>query len=304
MEACDFRSPYVLMTAAHNEAGFIENTIRTVVAQTVQPRLWVIVSDNSTDETDALVERYAEQFPFIRLLRVVRPTGRSFGSKVLALQNGYTLLNDVDYDFIGNLDADITLGADYFEALLDHMQQNPRIGIAAGFIHEETGGVFRSRSSNRVDSVPHAAQLVRRSCYEQIGGYTALRYGGEDWYAQTSARMNGWHAEAIPALRVFHHRHTGTASSILRDRFRLGRLDYSVGSDPVFEVFKCALRVMERPMVVGAALRMAGFFWSSARAEERAVSPEVVSFLRQEQKAKITGLFRYTERRGLVRAQQ
>ena len=40
---------YVLMTAAYNEEALIEATIRSVLAQTLRPQSWVIVSDNSTD---------------------------------------------------------------------------------------------------------------------------------------------------------------------------------------------------------------------------------------------------------------
>ena len=52
-------SAYVLVTAAYNEAAFIEETIRSVVSQTLQPRAWVIVSDGSTDGTDEIVEKHA-----------------------------------------------------------------------------------------------------------------------------------------------------------------------------------------------------------------------------------------------------
>ncbi len=142
-----------------------------------------------------------------------------------------------------------------------------------------------------MDSVPHAAQLVRRLCYRDIGGYAVLKYGGEDWYAQQCAKMKGWQAEAIPALKVFHQRHTGAAGSLLRHRFRLGRLDYSFGSDPVFEVFKCARHFRETPFLLGSAARLAGFFWSSARREARPVPREFIDFLRKEQRSKLLGSF-------------
>jgi asparagine synthase (glutamine-hydrolysing) len=48
---------YVLITPARNEADYIELTIRSVIAQTHRPKRWVIVSDGSTDATDAIVER-------------------------------------------------------------------------------------------------------------------------------------------------------------------------------------------------------------------------------------------------------
>ena len=61
--------PYVLITPARNEERHIENTIRSVIAQTVLPEKWVIVSDASTDKTDEIALRYAHQFNFIKLIR-------------------------------------------------------------------------------------------------------------------------------------------------------------------------------------------------------------------------------------------
>jgi len=75
------------------------------------------------------------------------------------------------------------------------MHLTPNLGIGGGYIHENYGSGFVPRSSNRTTSVPHAIQLFRRECLEQIGGYTPLPYGGPDWHAEVGARMNGWHVE-------------------------------------------------------------------------------------------------------------
>jgi len=56
---------YVLVTPARNEAAFIEQTIRSVVAQTVLPVKWVIVSDGSTDGTDEVVRKLADKHDWI-----------------------------------------------------------------------------------------------------------------------------------------------------------------------------------------------------------------------------------------------
>jgi glycosyltransferase involved in cell wall biosynthesis len=260
---------YVLMTAAHNEGAFIEGTIQSVLAQTRLPRKWVIVSDNSSDGTDAIIERYAREHDFIHFLRISRTPGRSFGAKVIALRKGATLLEGAEYDFIGNLDADISLEASYFEQLLDHLHINPRLGIVGGFVYEDSGSGYRSRRVNDVRNVAHAAQLVRRECYEAIGGYAALKYGGEDWYAQTTARMRGWQVEALPQLKLFHHRHTGAGSSAVRNAFRLGRLDFSFGSDPAFEFMKCLHRMQDWPYFLITFARLAGFTWPYLCGEPR-----------------------------------
>ena len=58
---------YMLVTPARNEAAFIERTIQSVIAQTVRPLRWVIVSDGSTDGTDEIVARYAANRDWIEL---------------------------------------------------------------------------------------------------------------------------------------------------------------------------------------------------------------------------------------------
>ncbi len=290
---------YVLLTAAHNEQAFIERTIASVLAQTVLPLRWVIVSDGSTDKTDETVESYASQHQFISFLKLTRPPGRSFGSKGLALEKGCKLLEGVCYGFIGNLDADVVLEPSYFETLVSYFEREPQLGMAAGFIYEEEDGAYRNRVST-VDSVPHAAQLVRRECYEAIRGYAVFKYGGEDWYAQQCAKMKGWKAEAIPSLKVFHERHTGSAGSRLKHQFRLGRLDYSFGSDPTFEFIKCAVRIAEKPLLLGAITRFCGFSWSGLVNEDRPVSQEFIKFLRKEQRTKLSGVVFGPGRRRLL----
>jgi len=281
---------YVLMTAAYNEELNIARTIESVLAQKVLPKRWVIVSDGSTDRTDEIVKKYAEAHDFISYLRVSRPPGRSFGSKVAALQAGYKLFDGVAYDFIGNLDADVTIGPDYYECLIGSIQNSPKLGIAGGFVCEEKGGRFESRRSNRVYSVAHAGQLVRHECYEAIHGYAVLEYGGEDWHAQISAKMTGWDSQSFPDLRIFHHRHTGQADNLLRHKFRQGRMDYGFGSFLPFEIVKCIERFPEKPVIAGSLSRMCGFLWSWISREKRPVSAEFVTFLQSDQKQRLRSL--------------
>jgi len=75
---------YVLVTPARNEAFFIEDTIRSVLAQTTRPMRWVIVSDGSTDGTDEIAERYAREVSWIEFLRMPFRPERDFAGKVRA----------------------------------------------------------------------------------------------------------------------------------------------------------------------------------------------------------------------------
>src|ERR1019366_9415367 len=100
---------YVLITAAHNEEKYLENTIHSVLCQSVQPLRWVIVSDASTDRTDEIVKKYASENVFIDLIRRDGSHRNSFATKVHAIRSGYDYLKDLQYRFIGILDADISL---------------------------------------------------------------------------------------------------------------------------------------------------------------------------------------------------
>lgn len=274
---------YVIVTAARNEEKFIADTILSMVAQTVRPIRWVIVSDGSTDATDEIVGRFAKDHDFITLLSNNGDASRNFGSQVRAINAGIEKLKHLSYGFIGNLDADITLDADYYQTMLKRFGGNERLGVAGGYVCEKVKGEFQSRKYNRPHQVPHAIQLFRRACFEEIGGYIALPYGGPDWVAEVTARMNGWEVRAFPELRVYHHRMTISAEGMIRGGFRQGLMDYTVGSHPLFEILKCASRITLKPYLIHALSRMAGFAAGYCRAEKRYVTQPFISYLRQEQ---------------------
>src|SRR4051794_32285505 len=82
-------SNYVLVTPARNEEAYLEKTIESVVAQTIHPLKWVIVSDGSLDRTDEIARRYASRFQFIQFERVGEPAQagkKDFGAKVRAFR--------------------------------------------------------------------------------------------------------------------------------------------------------------------------------------------------------------------------
>src|ERR1700740_2201449 len=109
---------YVLITPARDEAEFIELTIKSVIAQTIRPLRWVIVSDGSTDGTDEIVSRYAAEHSWIELVRMPERSERNFAGKVHAFNAGYSLVKELKPDVIGSLDADISFDEEFFSFLL------------------------------------------------------------------------------------------------------------------------------------------------------------------------------------------
>ena len=116
---------FVLITPARNEAAFIEQTIRSVVGQTVLPLKWVIVSDGSTDGTDDIVKKYAAEHSWIELLRMPERKERHFAGKVHAFNAGYARVKDLKYDIIGSLDGDISFDPPYLDFCWKNSSKTP-----------------------------------------------------------------------------------------------------------------------------------------------------------------------------------
>lgn len=291
---------YVLITAARNEAGCIEQTLASVVAQSVAPVKWVVVSDGSTDDTDAIVQRYADAHPFVTLVSRVHRQARDFSSKVAALKEGLQHVEGLDYDYLGIADADVTFVPEHFERLLGFFADNPKLGVAGGGIHEMQRGSFAPRSVNRERVVPGAAMMFRRACFEDIGGFLPLRYGGEDLIATFSARVHGWDVKCFAELPVRHLRPTGGAvKSVLANRFREGRMDHAMGYHPFYALAKGVRRLPQTPFVMGSVARLAGYGWAWWTREEVGVPQDIVRFMRDDQMQRLRSLpSRIMRRRG------
>jgi poly-beta-1,6-N-acetyl-D-glucosamine synthase len=293
------KTRYVLLTAAKNEEAYIEKVAASVLRQTMPPLAWFIMDDGSSDRTASIIERIAAEHPFVHLESTGSKGGRSFGSKDKAIMAAYGLAKSLEFDFIGLLDADTALEQkDYYELIFREFGRNPRLGIAGGFVYERPHGEWKPRPDNSEDSVAGIA-IFRRDCFDQIGGYTPLHYGGSDWLVQLDAKMAGWEIMTRPDLHILHYRLTSSAGGILRGGFRSGLMDASFGSDPVFEVFKCGRRVMNHPPLLGSCLRFGGYLWWMLTGREPLIPADSVAFLRREQRAKLR---RWMTRFGASRA--
>jgi poly-beta-1,6-N-acetyl-D-glucosamine synthase len=282
---------YVLITPARNEAQFIELTLKSMVAQTIRPLKWVIVSDGSTDGTDEMVGKYTAEHSWIELIRMPERRERHFAGKVGAFNAAYDRVKDSDFEIVGNLDADVSFEDNHFEFLVTKMAENPRLGVA-GAPFKEGSYQYDYRFTN-IENVWGGCQLFRRDCYESIGGYVPLKGGCIDHVAVLSARMKGWQTRTFTEKVCIHHRQMGTAlQGGLKAKFKFGAKDYSVGNHPLWQLFRTCYQMSQRPFVIGGLALGAGYAWSLVRRAEIPVSRELVSFIRQEQMQRLSGLFR------------
>ena len=286
---------YVLVTPARNEEGFLEGTISSVLAQTVLPTRWIIVSDGSTDRTDEIAQRYASQHPWIQLVRMPEHRDRQFAAKANSFNAGYALLRNTEYDIIGNLDADITFESGYFEFLLARFAENPKLGVAGTPFVEDANQRSHHTYAHQFAQLEHvsgACQLFRRRCFEAVGGYVPIKGGAIDWIAVTTARMKGWQTRTFTEKTCLHHRKIGTGTdSALMAHFRYGQKAYYVGGHPLWELLRGIFRMRTKPRVLGGLYFQTGFVWAAITRMERPVPVELVAFHRSEQMSRLRGIF-------------
>jgi poly-beta-1,6-N-acetyl-D-glucosamine synthase len=282
---------YVLITPAHNEEAFIGKTLDSMVVQTLLPERWVIVDDGSTDQTGEIVESYAKRHPWIELFCRPKRPERSFAGKAHAFNAGLERVKSLTFDVIGNLDADISFERDYLEFLMQKFSENPKLGVAGTPMREADYDALKDSFYNYND-VFGACQLFRRTCFEEVGGYTPIESGGLDWIAVRTARMKGWETRSFPERIFFHHRPMGaTGSNIWKARFDYGRKDYFLGNHPLWQIFRVTYQMLKRPYVLGGLVLLSGYIYSVLARIERPAVPELLKYHRQEQLERLKNLF-------------
>jgi poly-beta-1,6-N-acetyl-D-glucosamine synthase len=292
---------YVLITPVRNEEKFIENTLRSMAAQTVQPERWVIVDDGSTDGTLRLIQKYAAIYPWIEVVQRQQRQERSFSGKVDAFNAGWDRVRTLSFEVIGNLDGDLSFDPDYLEFLMSKFAQDPQLGVTGTPFTEDGGYDTALHSFEGENYVAGGCQLFRYQCFQQIGGYVPNKDGGVDWIAVMAARMQGWKVRSFAEKRFHHHRSLGTAEQgYIGAMFQYGERAYYLGGSPIWHTCRCLFRMTRKPFVTGGASLMAGYLYAALKRTKRPVSRDMIRFHRREQMRKLRTICKAVVRRQKV----
>jgi biofilm PGA synthesis N-glycosyltransferase PgaC len=281
-------TPYVIITPVRDEAQHLERTIESVLSQTIVPTEWLIVDDGSTDGTGAVIDRYAAQVSWMRAIpRANRGFRKAGGGVIEAFYDGYNSLQTKAWEFIVKLDGDLTFPPDYFERCFAHFRSEPRLGIGGGEISHELGGQLKVEA-NPAFHVRGATKIYRRACWEAIGGLCVAP--GWDTIDEVKANMLGWSTLSFPELRLVHHRFTGAAEGLLRDRVKHGVACYVSGYHPLFVAASCISRLAQKPYLIGSAAILYGFIKGRLTHAPRVQDARMIRYLRGQQLRRLIGL--------------
>jgi len=281
---------YIVISPVRNEEKNIENTIQSVISQTVQPVKWIIVDDGSSDRTIDIVEKYTRDYGWISLMKL---PDRGYydlmtGGEIKAFYRGYEAIKNERYDFLSKLDGDISFNEHYYEDLFRKFQSNEKLGVASGACYYQNNDTITLEKAYK-HHVRGAARVYRKQCWDEIGGVIDnLGWDAIDVY---KARMLGWDTYNFEDIKMIHHVVTWTKGGLLHGRERAGRMAYLMGMHPLFFYLKTAQELFGFPYIVSAGAYIRGYRKALLKKEDRVVSPELMAYIRKEQLDRIKSVF-------------
>ncbi len=288
------RPTLLLISPVRNEAPHIERVARAVAAQTRPPDTWMVVDDGSEDGTLDLLRALEAQIPFMKVICAAQqhqhdgPDRLARAAAPRAFNVGLRAVGAIDFSFIGKLDGDVELPADYFDELLQRFEEDPMLGIACGDLVERRNAEWQRL---RIPShhVHGALKLYRRECFASIGGVQERL--GWDTIDETYARMRGFSTRSFRDLVARHHREWGSADGKLRGRARHGTCAYIAGYGPVWVTLRAAKLATVRPFALSGIAFLFGYLRAAGGRVPRVEDREFRRHVRRELRARLTGRF-------------
>lgn len=276
---------YALISPCRNEELFLKITIDSILKQTIQPSKWIIIDDNSDDQTPIMLAEAADKYCFIEVVRNERKGNRMVGPAVVdAFNLGYSMIDPDEFDYICKFDMDLELPPSYFEILIKRMEANPRIGTCSGkpYYKNQRGELVSEKCGD--ETSVGMTKFYRVNCFKQIGGFVReVMWDGIDCH---KCRMLGWIACSWDdkELRFIHLRPMGSSQNgIITGRMRHGFGQYFMGTGLIYIFVSALYRITAKPVIVGSLFMVLGYLKSFLMGYQRFDDIEFRKFLRHYQ---------------------
>ena len=282
---------YYIIIPAHNEGQFLTDALQSVVIQTLPPKRVVVVNDNSSDNTEQIIDSFTAKYSYISKINAQSSTAHLPGSKVVnAFNKGLEQL-DEDYDFIVKLDADIILPDSYFEKVTKIFSKDVKIGIAGGFAYEQDkNGDWKLNHPMDKDHVRGAFKAYSKRCFRAIGGLkTAM---GWDTVDELLAQYNGFNIYTDSDLQVKHLRPLGNAYN-KKAKLLQGKAMFTMRYGFLITLIASIKMALKQKKPRAFLDNLQGYFLANKEKTDFLVSPVEGKFIRQLRWRKIKAkLFR------------
>jgi len=272
-----------------NEEDYLATLLDSVAAQTRPPDRMLLVDDGSTDRSGQIARDFAASHEWAQpVSRPPRPAARdrlAHAHEFRAFLWGREQVAE-EYDVIAKMDADLRLNPRLIETVMAAFEAEPRLGIAGGPLSVVGADGALSRERSPSDHVRGPNKFYRRACLDEIMPVPAI--AGWEAIDEAKAHMHGWETRTIepPGDDSIHMRPTGAHDGQVRGFRRMGSNAWSYGAHPLAVLAGGAVRMRERPRVLGGLAFVAGWGYAAMKRYPRA-EPDVRAQVRREQLKRI-----------------
>jgi len=263
---------YVIVTPARNEEFMLPDLAQDIINQSIKPLFWVIVDDQSIDDTWQIIKDYEKHFLWIRGIQIKANRENEYAHERYAevVRKGIKhalFLRDEKYlsIYLAIVDADIRLESRYFEKLFTAFRKDPRLGVASGVLYE------KAVSKKQIDSAdPRGALLFRAECYKTIGGFLGHEI------SLRKARRKKWNVQTFLSIKAIHQRNSGSQQNYW---FSLGKYSYFIDYHPM-SVILSGFHFILKGFFKKGVTYIAGYLQSIILSEEKIKSDDVREYYR------------------------
>jgi len=261
-----------------NEEENLNDSIDSIVNQTLLPKKLLLVNDSSTDDSETILKKYSNKFSWIEYITIKSKQVHVPGEKVInAFNKGLEKL-DTNYEIICKFDSDIILPKNYLESIKNIFANNPKVGIAGGNLYVKKGNNWIYEKISSKNHVRGPIKSYRKKCFEEIQG---LRLSiGWDTVDVLIAKFYGWKIKTDKTLLVKHLKPTGK-NYTYTSKFLQGEALYKMR----FGIMLSFISVVKTSINIGklSIIFFAIFGYTNAliKRKERIVTKEQGKFIRK-----------------------
>jgi glycosyltransferase involved in cell wall biosynthesis len=272
---------YALVTPAKNEAANLTRLAQSVAAQTRQPTRWIVVDNDSSDDTGQVAKELGARHDWIETISVPGQAMAPGAPVVRSFTAGLAKLGAEWPDVVVKLDADVSFESDYFERLVDAFAAEPTLGISSGLCYELEEGRWTPKHVTG-DHVRGATRAYRAECLRAVLPLPeAVGWDGVD---ELKASVLGWKTAVISDLPFYHHRSVGERDGASTSRWLAeGSCAHYMGYGFAYLLVRTFGRAL-RDRDPAAFAMLWGFFGAKLRREPVYPDRAVRAYLRRQQR--------------------
>ncbi len=273
------KDKYLLVTPVKNEADNLPQLFNSIIRQTIQPILWLIIDDGSCDGSEKLINNQAEKNNSIIYLRN-EPKERDLAwhyHEILSYGFKYVIdtakQRKIEWNYIGVLDGDIFFRDNhYYEYLINKFENDDKLGICSGGTKSFNGKKYLT-AKNRESNPNGCARLILKECYYAIGEYPVIP--AADSMMNKIARKKGFHTKRFEAVYAYQSRLTNAANGLVKGAIYSGHILYYLGYNIIYILLYSIKKSFRYPYITGM-ITLFTFFSDMFRGKEKCLDKEII----------------------------